>query len=261
VEVYGDVVSDLLREGEVVKVWQGVAARAVIEGHAAHPVDGAEDLERLLARGEANKRYAATAMNERSSRAHTLLVFSLERRPPGHGLVLTSKLCLADLGGSEQVKKSQALRDEARLQEAVQINLGLLALKQCIAALLKGAKYVPYQDSVLTQLLQMALGGGARRTAVVVTASMESRHAVETIQTLRFGEKCARVRHAGGAQGDVSPAVFATSAIASLNAQLQGLEEQIAREERWEDGIPVGAEDLRARYEELVERRRVLFGR
>jgi len=256
VEVYGDVVSDLLREGEVISVWQGVAARSVIEGMAAHKVGSVHELQELLQRGESNKRYAATAMNDRSSRAHSLLVFSLKRQPPNTGLTVTSKLCLADLGGSEQVKKSKAIQEDTRLLEAVQINLGLLALKQCIAALLKKSKYIPFQDSVLTQLLQMSLGGGTR-TAVIVTTSMESANAIETIQTLRFGEKCAKVKNAGG---KVNQAVFATSAIESINKQLEGLIEQIAKEERWEEGIPIGAEDLRERYEDLLERRRVLFG-
>ena len=40
---------------------------------------------------------------------------------------VTSQLCLADLGGSEQLKKSGA--EGLQKAEAVQINLGLLALK------------------------------------------------------------------------------------------------------------------------------------
>ena len=63
----------------------------------------------------------------------------------------SSTLCLADLGGSEQIKKSGVKGEQ--LQEAVKINAGLLALKQCISRLNEQAGYVPYQDSRLTQML------------------------------------------------------------------------------------------------------------
>jgi hypothetical protein len=89
----------------------------------------------LLVMAEGAKRRAATMMNENSSRAHSLLFLTLhqrtkrrmhasEPRPNGVGEVLTkSQLCLADLGGSEQVKKSGV--SGQRLQEAVNINLGI----------------------------------------------------------------------------------------------------------------------------------------
>ena len=77
----------------------------------------------LLLQAEGAKRRAATLMNERSSRAHSLLFLNLQQttRPtrrtasgasagsgPGDALVKRSQLCLGDLGGSEQVKKSGA---------------------------------------------------------------------------------------------------------------------------------------------------------
>ena len=159
----------------------------------------------------------ATAMNERSSRAHALFILTLRSEKPaksggGGGSyggdckgsnVVKSSLFLADLGGSEQVKKSKVneifddlgqgavaeeeVDDEGdsaedgtllpsrrrrrrrrhrnhyvmsdRLREAVYINQGLLALKECIRALNEGADYVPYQNSKLTMLLSSALGG------------------------------------------------------------------------------------------------------
>ena len=75
----------------------------------------------------------------RSSRAHSLLLLDLEQTivsRGGHGdeVTVRSQLCLADLGGSEQIKKSGATGETQR--EATEINLGLLALKQC-------SKHVP----------------------------------------------------------------------------------------------------------------------
>ena len=92
-----------------------------------------DEVSRLLAQGDAQKRRSATAMNEHSTRAHTVIVLSLTQRIEGcadiapqptapdtpeegseapqedDGVrVVRSKLFLADLGGSEKVSKSKA---------------------------------------------------------------------------------------------------------------------------------------------------------
>ena len=82
-----------------------------------------EDVAHVLRVGEAQKRRAATAMNDRSSRAHVLFILSLTQTRTSvstssssvaaaavdhesgvpHSITRTSRLFLADLGGSEQV--------------------------------------------------------------------------------------------------------------------------------------------------------------
>ena len=109
---------------------------------------------------------------------------------------------MADLGGSEQVLKSDVaslsvqaggyLQADTRLKEAVNINLGLLALKTCIRHLVDKSGYVPYQNSRLTMMMSAVLASDCR-TAVVVTGSSERRNALETMLTLRFGEECSQV--------------------------------------------------------------------
>ena len=99
-------------------------------------------------------------MNERSTRAHSLFIISLKQTlynttttttdtgSTNNNITIKSRLFLADLGGSEQVKKSGVeagfLREGGtqdfsvgfemgeHMREAVNINLGLLALKKCI---------------------------------------------------------------------------------------------------------------------------------
>ena len=132
VQVFGDEVTDLLAETEEPQVLTLTAGETVRPGALDHDVDTAEQMSALLQRAEAGKRRAATLMNEHSSRAHSLLFLRLEQSsPPRAGTaavgqdertVQRSQLCLADLGGSEQVKKSGVAGE--RLQEAVNINLG-----------------------------------------------------------------------------------------------------------------------------------------
>ncbi len=72
------------------------------------------DVKQALLTGDACKKRAATAMNERSTRAHNIFVLSLKQTNLSTGVSYTSKLFLADLGGSEQVKKSQVNENPAK---------------------------------------------------------------------------------------------------------------------------------------------------
>ena len=76
-QVYGDEVTDLLADGPdaAAVVYKHTAARMVLDGELRQWVASAAGLELLLRRAEDSKRRAATAMNERSSRAHSLLFF------------------------------------------------------------------------------------------------------------------------------------------------------------------------------------------
>lgn len=159
-QVFGENVINL-RNGDTVGAWHGLAARMVTQGGVDVPVTCLADAEELLRAGEAHKRLAATEMNERSSRAHTLVLLTLRQEVVATGRVLTSQLCLVDLGGSEQTKKSGVVGE--RFNEAVQINLGLLSLKRCITALIEGHGHVPFFESRLTSILKGPLEGKSGR--------------------------------------------------------------------------------------------------
>ncbi|EKX31709.1 hypothetical protein GUITHDRAFT_82856 [Guillardia theta CCMP2712] len=199
VEVFGDQVSNLLKDNKPVGMWHGVAHKAIFmeDCSVKESSSSSSSISRVILAGQA-KRRAATAMNERSTRAHNLIFFLCKQVVKQTDLEISSHLCIADLGGSEQVFNSYVVKDE-RFQEACNINLGLLALKTCIRSLIQNSdeqstdsSYVPFQDSRLTMLLSSALGGNCR-TAVVVTVSPERRNAVETLHSLRFGEECSQV--------------------------------------------------------------------
>lgn len=243
VEIYADEVFNLLQAGETVGAWRGVAARAVAGGQAEVEVHTRDELQALLLAGEKAKRRAATAMNERSSRAHSLLFFTLEQHNRETDVKLRSRMCLADLGGSEQVKKSKATGE--RLQEAVNINMGLLALKNCIKAMHRNKDHVPFLDSLLTMLLQDTLAGNSR-SLVVVTGSMDALHVTETMAAMRFGAVCRRIENEGGLD-----AVTGNSVLEALDAEIAQMEERIQKEERWETRM-VERDDLDGKERMLV---------
>ena len=291
VEVFGDEVTDLLStEGSNQRVggfWQGVSAAATAAGYADTPIHTVSEALDLLTRAEGAKRRAATLMNERSSRAHSLTMVTIEQMVGEEGRV-KSTLCLADLGGCEKVKRSGA-RGE-RLQEAIYINQGLLALKNVVTALNQQKDYVPFQDAKLTMLLRRSLSGGAQ-TCVVLAARPEAEHAAETLQALRFGESAMQVE-VGGNSMMAANGRAAAAALESLDKQVDHLEKLIIEKERFETRIErrkdqraglldqygagaaltdfefeekkvsviVGAEKERAMLEKVLAARRALLG-
>jgi hypothetical protein len=265
VEVQGENVTDLLSAGAPVGPWRAAAAAAVAAGAVAVALSSPAEACALLERAESLKRRAATALNDQSSRAHTLYVLDLVQTSRG-GAQRRSRLSLADLGGSELVSLSGALASNERLKEAIAINKSLLALKQCISARARGAK-APFLDSRLTQLLSVSLSGeNATRVAVLVSARSDPRHVVETLQSLRFGEDAAAglrehsIAGVGGAAATAAAAKGfgfgaggARGTLDAIAARLKALEAQIAQGERWERGRPVGVEGLREEYEALLQ--------
>ena len=150
VEIFGDEMTDLLRGGAPVGNSRVAGHGHILEGSTEVAVGDMGDVRRALEDGDAQKRRAATAMNARSSRAHAVFTVSLVQTDEETGKEMRSRLFLADLGGSERLKKSLANEGVAapgtvpwaeyyesrrRLTEALNINSGLLALKQCVDAL------------------------------------------------------------------------------------------------------------------------------
>ena len=92
--------------------------------------------------------------------------------------------------GSERAARTQA--QGQRLREGIEINKGLLALGNVVAALAsneEGKKaHAPFRDSKLTRLLKDSLGGTAS-TWVVACVSPRTDDAEETVNTLRYASR------------------------------------------------------------------------
>lgn len=245
VEIYGDQITDLLKNGSRCSHSKVSSQRFVLNGAAEQVVEGMDDISELLYRGEQTKRRAATAMNDRSTRAHSLFILTLRQKAfKGSQVTIQSKLFLADLGGSEQVKKSQVeagifregLQSQfslgfemgVHMREAVYINLGLLALKRCIEALNNRCNYVPFQDSKLTMLLSEGIGGNSK-TSIIICANQHPVHAHETVMTLRFGERCALIENSLR-----NNATMLQQILDNLDQEISELEKIILQKERWE---------------------------
>ena len=187
-EVYNEAVYDLLAaDDEPLIVREDASGNVVVPGLTEATVAAVADAGRLLHRGALRRRTGATQMNDRSSRSHALLQVRVRREGGAVG-----KLVLVDLAGSERAARTQA--QGARLREGIEINKGLLALGNVVAALAaneerKGPlRHAPFRNSKLTRLLKDSLGGTAS-TWVVACVSPRTVDAEETVNTLRYASR------------------------------------------------------------------------
>lgn len=154
------------------------------------PVTCTQDVLELMRIGQRNRAVGATALNERSSRSHSVLTVHVQGRELVSGSILRGCLHLVDLAGSERVDKSEAVGE--RLKEAQHINRSLSALGDVISALAQKSPHIPYRNSKLTQVLQDSLGGQAK-TLMFVHINPEVNAIGETISTLKFAERVSSI--------------------------------------------------------------------
>ncbi|PPR80890.1 hypothetical protein GOBAR_AA39823 [Gossypium barbadense] len=155
-----------------------------------HSVKSTTEVLELMNIGLRNRAVGSTALNERSSRSHSVLTVHVCGTEIKTNAVLHGSLHLVDLAGSERVDRSEATGD--RLREAQHINKSLSALGDVIFALAQKNAHVPYRNSKLTQVLQSSLGGKAK-TLTFVHLNPDVDSYSETISTLKFAQRVSGV--------------------------------------------------------------------
>lgn len=194
-EIYNEAVRDLLGDG--VKAGNNKAGDHKITFNAdtklctvsdmtVADVTNEEQVQRLIERSMRNRATAATKVNERSSRSHSVFRLQIVGHNASTGQELDGLLNLIDLAGSERLTQSKA--EGERLRETRHINKSLSALGDVIAALANREKHVPFRNSKLTHLLQDSLGGDCK-TLMFVNVSHASESFGESLCSLRFAAK------------------------------------------------------------------------
>jgi len=203
-EIYNECIKDLLNPA--VNVPGGLKVRSkpgigvYVENLTPVACASYEDIERRMAEGTAARTVASTKMNATSSRAHTVFGISFTTITEFEGATseMTARMNLVDLAGSERAESTGATGD--RLKEGCAINASLSALGNVITALAdiamgKKKVFVPYRNSVLTRLLQDALGGNSR-TIMIAALSPADVNYDETLGTLRYADRCKKIKNA-----------------------------------------------------------------
>ncbi|CAH2020867.1 unnamed protein product [Acanthoscelides obtectus] len=181
IEIYNEKINDLLDKSN-----QGLTMRRYQRKCAAMEavVDNVDKVMENMMQGNKIRRVAATRMNERSSRSHTIFRIILESKDANQkdGPVHISYLNLMDLAGSERVSLTKAAGE--RLKEGANINKSLSVLGNVIRQLSEGKEFISYRDSKLTRLLSQALGGNAKSLIIGNIRPMIHREVADGLERL-----------------------------------------------------------------------------
>lgn len=204
-EIYNEHVQDLLinpdhRPPGGLKVRESKAVGVFVDKLSKHPVSSYEDIANKMEDGNKNRTIGETLMNQTSSRAHTIITVEFKQIDLSGNAKSEkfSMINLVDLAGSEKAGQTGATGD--RLKEGCAINKSLTVLGQVISTLADKAcgkakkEVVPYRDSVLTRILQNALGGNSK-TIMICALSPSSTNYEETLSTLRYAERAKKIEN------------------------------------------------------------------
>ncbi|KAM5255869.1 LOW QUALITY PROTEIN: centromere-associated protein E [Ctenodactylus gundi] len=190
-EIYNETITDLLCNSQKMKpliIREDINRNVYVADLTEEVVYTSEMALNWITKGEKNRHYGITKMNQRSSRSHTIFRMILESREKGEpsnceGSIKVSHLNLVDLAGSERAAQTGA--EGVRLKEGCNINRSLFILGQVIKKLSDGqiGGFINYRDSKLTRILQNSLGGNAK-TRIICTITPVSFD--ETLTTLQF---------------------------------------------------------------------------
>jgi hypothetical protein len=242
VELYNGKSRDLLASKQVnLEIKQNMAKNFYVKGADMPEVTSYEECIRWFNAGTDRRQTASTDLNDQSSRSHSLFQLQVEQfdfeNDPSSPIVLTSKINVVDLAGSEKLSKTNATGDTAK--EGCNINLSLSALATVIDTIVKGAAHVPYRGSPLTMLLKDSLGGNAK-TVMFANIGPSDKNVSETISTLRFALRAKQIENKPIKNLDPK------------DARIQELLDKIEELQKRMGGVNLNEEDsLKQRIEEL----------
>ncbi|TPP47079.1 Kinesin motor domain family protein [Leishmania donovani] len=242
VELYNGKSRDLLSSKQVnLEIKQNTSKNFYVKGAEMPEVTSFEDAIKWFNAGTERRQTASTDLNDTSSRSHSLFTVQIEHfdfeNDPSSPIVMTSKINVVDLAGSEKLSKTNATGETAK--EGCNINLSLSALATVIDTIVKGAKHIPYRGSPLTMLLKDSLGGNAK-TVMFANVGPSDKNLSETISTLRFALRAKQIENKPIKNMDPK------------DARIQDLMEQIEDLKKRLGNVDLNVEDsLRQRIEEL----------
>ncbi|XP_052593041.1 kinesin-like protein KIF14 isoform X1 [Peromyscus californicus insignis] len=231
-EVYNEKIHDLLvckgengQRKQPLRVREHPVSGPYVEALSMNVVSSYSDIQSWLALGNKQRATAATGMNDKSSRSHSVFTLVMTQTKTelvegeAHDHRITSRMNLIDLAGSERC--STAHTSGQRLKEGVSINKSLLTLGKVISALSEQAGgrrvFIPYRESVLTWLLKESLGGNSK-TAMIATVSPAASNIEETLSTLRYATQARLIVNIAKVNEDVNARL-----IRELKAEIEKL--------------------------------------
>jgi len=234
-EVYNDDINDLLvdrNQWEKVHVKTRVLPSGVIvQGASERQVETLDECIKIMDEGTERKTIAATKMNPKSSRGHTVFKLTIEKSGGVDAKRLKAEVYFADLAGHENIKTTAVTGQ--RLTELKHINGSLMYLQRAISELArmsssggkgrKGNNYSPFRNSELTVLLANGLVGNSK-AYVIVTLSPAAAHFDTSYSSIEFGLEVKGVKLEVSANVAVDP----VQQVKALQAEVAQLKKTLA---------------------------------
>lgn len=228
-EIYNECIRDLVtgKTDNRLEIKLGPDGNPFVPDLIWIPVESLQQVWSVIDAGTRNRAQGSTRMNIHSSRSHLIVSIMIEATNRDTGDKLAGKLHLVDLAGSERVSRSEA--EGERLREAQHINKSLSALGDVFMALLAKQSHVPYRNSKLTFLLQDSLGGDSK-TLMFVNVSPAAADEAETLSSLMFAQRVAKVELPQASRHGESAAVAKyMKAAAKAQEEIRARDEEIVQ--------------------------------
>lgn len=190
-EIYNDKVFDLLQPPEK-RTPSGLPLReanskTVVVGLSEQPCEDLKDFEKLYIEANNNRITAATKLNAHSSRSHAILRVKVTQTTGDQ--VLESTVSMIDLAGSEDNRRTENNRE--RLVESAAINKSLFVLSQCVDAISRGDKRIPYRESKMTRILSLGQNNGI--TVMILNLAPIRSYHLDTLSSLNVSSRAKRI--------------------------------------------------------------------
>lgn len=190
-EIYNDKVFDLLEPPEK-RTPAGLPLRekdgkTMVVGLSERSCDDLKDFERLYIEANNNRVTAATKLNAHSSRSHAILRVKVTQTTGN--MVKESTASAIDLAGSEDNRRTD--NGKERLVESAAINKSLFVLSQCIDAISRGDKRIPYRESKMTRILSLGQNNGI--TVMILNLAPIRSYHLDTLSSLNVSSRAKRI--------------------------------------------------------------------
>ncbi|KAI0517790.1 P-loop containing nucleoside triphosphate hydrolase protein [Xylaria bambusicola] len=191
-EIYNDKVYDLLEPVEK-RTPSGLPLRAeangktVVAGLSERPCQDLKDFEQLYIEANTNRVTAATKLNAHSSRSHAVLRVKVTQTTGD--MIRESTASAIDLAGSEDNRRTE--NGKERLVESAAINKSLFVLSQCIDAIARGERRIPFRESKMTRILSLGQNNGIT-IMILNLAPLRSYH-LDTLSSLNVSSRAKRI--------------------------------------------------------------------
>ncbi|GAB0132017.1 hypothetical protein EsDP_00000467 [Epichloe bromicola] len=191
-EIYNDKVFDLLESPDK-RTPSGLPLRAeangrtVVAGLSERACEDLRDFEKMYIEANNNRVTASTKLNAHSSRSHAILRVKVTQM--SGEMIKESTVSAIDLAGSEDNRRTD--NGKERLVESAAINKSLFVLSQCIDAISRGDKRIPYRESKMTRILSLGQNNGIT-VMILNLAPLRSYH-LDTLSSLNVSSRAKRI--------------------------------------------------------------------